>query len=166
LTTRTQGFWATHPQLANLAWFGGTDNFGHTFPGVPQDGIGTVGTPCRLIPDLPTVMGGFWSSIPKGTTGGKRTTIDQARMQLIQQLLAAELNYSAFGSTPAGGFATIQSWENAYCGSAQNAINKAQQAAAAFNESGDSGAFTPGTSADAKKARTIANKVFWDLTIQ
>ena len=23
--TRTQGFWATHPQLAHIAWFGGTD---------------------------------------------------------------------------------------------------------------------------------------------
>src|SRR5262249_44624307 len=28
--TRTQGFWATHSQLANIAWFGGTA-FGHTF---------------------------------------------------------------------------------------------------------------------------------------
>ena len=31
--TRTQGFWATHPQLANIAWNGGS-GFGHTFPGV------------------------------------------------------------------------------------------------------------------------------------
>ncbi len=31
--TRTQGFWATHPQLADIAWNGGTA-FGHTFPGV------------------------------------------------------------------------------------------------------------------------------------
>src|SRR5206468_1073365 len=38
--TRTQGFWATHPQLANIAWFGGTA-FGHTFPGVANtSGIG------------------------------------------------------------------------------------------------------------------------------
>ena len=35
--TRTQGFWATHPQLAQIAWFGGTA-FGHTFPGVAGDG--------------------------------------------------------------------------------------------------------------------------------
>src|SRR5204862_7122135 len=31
--TRTQGFWATHPELADIAWNGGTA-FGHTFPGV------------------------------------------------------------------------------------------------------------------------------------
>ncbi len=38
--TRTQGFWATHPQLAKIAWFGGTA-FGHTFPGVANTpGIG------------------------------------------------------------------------------------------------------------------------------
>src|SRR5262249_10221293 len=30
--TRTQGFWATHPNIANVAWFGGTWN-GATFPG-------------------------------------------------------------------------------------------------------------------------------------
>jgi hypothetical protein len=35
--TRTQGFWATHPQLAQIAWFGGTA-FGHTFPGVAASG--------------------------------------------------------------------------------------------------------------------------------
>jgi hypothetical protein len=31
--TRMQGFWATHPQLAQLAWLGGT-GYGHSFPGV------------------------------------------------------------------------------------------------------------------------------------
>jgi hypothetical protein len=35
--------------------------------------------------------------------------------------------------------------------------------AAAFNESGDSAIFTPGTSADAKHAKAIANRVFWDV---
>ena len=32
-TTRTQGFWATHLELAHAAWFGGTAG-GHTFLGV------------------------------------------------------------------------------------------------------------------------------------
>ena len=34
--TRTQGFWATHSPLANIAWFGGTygTKVVHTFPGV------------------------------------------------------------------------------------------------------------------------------------
>jgi hypothetical protein len=38
--TRTQGFWATHTPLANIAWLGGTA-FGHTFPGVAA----TIGNP-------------------------------------------------------------------------------------------------------------------------
>src|SRR5262249_51267609 len=40
--TRTQGFWATHPQLAQIAWEGGTA-FGHKFPGVAATtGIGNM----------------------------------------------------------------------------------------------------------------------------
>ena len=101
--TRTQGFWATHPQLAQIAWFGGTA-YGHTFPGV----VGTAGigdtTLCgRPIDSVAKLMGGFWSDISKKTTGAKRSSLDQARMQLLQQMLAAELNASAFGSVPSSG---------------------------------------------------------------
>ena len=67
--TRTQGFWATHPQLAKIAWNGGTE-FGHTFPGVAATpGIGDK----TLCSDTLTIdvtepadgrqselMGGFW----------------------------------------------------------------------------------------------------------
>jgi hypothetical protein len=41
----------------------------------------------------------------------------------------------------------------------QNALRQA----ATFNNSGDSGMFTPGTSADSKNARAIANRIFWDV---
>ena len=38
--TRSQGFWATHTPLADIAWSGGT-RFGHTFPGVANvPGVG------------------------------------------------------------------------------------------------------------------------------
>ena len=44
--------------------------------------------------------GGFWSSIPKLYDGKtSRTSLDQARMQLVQQLIAAKLNVKAFGLT-------------------------------------------------------------------
>ena len=158
--TRTQGFWATHPQLAQIAWFGGTA-YGHTFPGV----VGTAGigdtTLCgRPIDSVAKLMGGFWSDISKKTTGAKRSSLDQARMQLLQQMLAAELNASAFGSVPSSG--TFLAWEAAYCGTNTSAISKAQQQSASFNTAGDSGQFTPGTSADSKGARSIANKLWWD----
>jgi len=159
--TRTQGFWATHSPLANIAWFGGTA-FGHTFPGVAAvSGIGDRLLCGRPIDTLGKEMGGFWSDIAKLSTGVKRTALDQARMQLLQQLLAAELNASAFGSVPSSGsFAT---WESKLCGTDTTAIKTAQQQAASFNSNGDSGTFTPGTSADSKNARAIANIPFWDV---
>jgi hypothetical protein len=159
--TRTQGFWATHPQLSNIAWFGGT-GFGHTFPGVAAvAGIGDRLICGRELDGLGKVMGAFWSSISKKTNGDKRTDIDQARMQLLQQLIAAELNASAFGSTPSNG--SFAAWENALCGTNITAIKNAASQAASFNTQGDSGTFTPGTSADSKTARNIANKAFWNI---
>ncbi|HWQ11726.1 MAG TPA: hypothetical protein VNL77_02940 [Roseiflexaceae bacterium] len=159
--TRTQGFWATHPQLAQIAWFGGTA-FGHTFPGVAGvSGIGDQLICGRPIDTLGKLMGSFWSDIPKKSTGAKRTALDQARMQLLQQLIAAELNASAFGSVPSSG--SFAAWESALCGTNTTAIKNAQQQAASFNSAGDSSTFTPGTSADSKTARSVANIPFWDI---
>jgi hypothetical protein len=158
--TRTQGFWATHPDLAWLAWNGGT-GYGHTFPGVSSI-LGDKSLCGRPIDTLGKLMGGFWSSVSTTSTGAKRSSLDQARMQLLQQLLAAELNASAFGSAPSGGAATINSWESAYCGTNQNAIKNAQGASASFNTKGDSSTFTPGTSANSKYARFVALLTFWD----
>jgi len=81
-------------------------------------------------------------------------------MQLLQQLIAAELNASAFGSAPSTSFASM---ESALCETDSNAIKNAQQAAASFNSTGDSSTFTPGTSADSKNARSIATIPFWDV---
>jgi hypothetical protein len=106
-------------------------------------------------------MGGFWSDISKTSTGAKRSPLDQARMQLLQQLLAAELNGSAFGSAPVNG--SFAAWETALCGTDVKAINTAQQQAGSFNSAGDSANFTPGTSADSKGARAIANYAFWNI---
>jgi hypothetical protein len=83
-------------------------------------------------------------------------------MQLLQQLIAAELNASAFGSIPAGGTGMFATWESYYCGTSTKDISNAQQGAASFNTKGDSSQFTPGTSADSKNARSIANTAFWD----
>ena len=169
--TRTQGFWATHPQLAAIAWNGGTA-FGHTFPGVTATtGIGdkllcgralTIDVALNAPANNSSLMGAFWSDISKKTTGAKRSALDQARMQLLQQLIAAELNASAFGSVPSGGTGMFAQWESAYCGTNQTAIRNAQQQAASFNSAGDNATFTPGTSADSKFARYIANLVFWN----
>ena len=159
--TRTQGFWETHTPLANIAWFGGTA-FGHTFPGIANvPGIADNTLCTKDINTLGKLMGGFWSDISRTSTKVKRSALDQARMQLLQQLLAAELNASAFGSVPSNG--SFASWESALCGTDTNAIKNAQQQAASFNSQGDSSTFTPGTSADSKNARAIATTPFWDV---
>jgi Prealbumin-like fold domain len=159
--TRTQGFWATHSQLANLAWFGGSA-FSHTFPGVAGVAAISDTTLCgRSIDTLAKVMGGFWSDVSKTTTAKKRTSLDQSRMRLLQQFLAGELNAAAFGSAPPSG--SFTAWEAAYCGTNGSALQTAQQQAASFNSSGDSATFTPGISADSKTGRSIADRAFWDV---
>ncbi|MGE5102994.1 MAG: hypothetical protein ACM3SX_23650, partial [Deltaproteobacteria bacterium] len=154
-TTRTQGFWATHDSLTNAVWFGGTVG-GNTFPGVSDQ------TLCgRSLNTLPIVLGGFWSNISKTTDGTKRSSLDQARMQLLQQLLAAILNNAAFGSSPTA--MSIADAKAAYCGTDQTLIQNALNAMASFNSSGDTGAFTPGISANGKRSKTEANLTFWDI---
>jgi hypothetical protein len=153
-TTRTQGFWATHLSIAAVAWVGG-DFAGNHFVGAPDQLL------CGKTLDIAKVMGGFWSNIANKTDKKKRTDIDKARMQLLQQLLAAELNYSAFQSVPPT--MTTAAAEAAFCGNDIDAIKAAQIAMASFNESGDSGAFTPGASAEPKAAKALANMIYWDI---
>jgi hypothetical protein len=158
-TTRTQGFWTTHLAPAKIAWEGGSA-FNHTFPGVANvTGIGDT-LICTRDVDASNVvdagknqlMGGFWSDVSKLSNGKKRTSLDQARMQLLQQLLAAELNASAFGSVPSGGSGKFAQWETALCGTNTTAIKNAMQEAAAFNTFGDS-----------KTGRFVADIKFWDI---
>jgi hypothetical protein len=159
LVTRTQGFWATHLHLTDAVWFGGTIGE-HTFAGIADKTIGThvIDSPCKL-------MAAFWSNMAKKSTGAKRSAADQARMQLLQQLVAAILNNEAFGSSPATGM-SIGDAENWFANPNATAkqLRDAASAMAAFNESGDSGIFTPGISANGKLAKDTAAPclVFWD----
>jgi hypothetical protein len=156
-TTRTQGFWGTHSSITNAVWFGGTAG-GHTFPGIAS-AEWLICT--HNIDTLGKLLGGFWSGISQTSTKAKRSALDQARMRLLQQLLAAMLNNAAFGSSPTT--ITIAQAEAALCGNDITAINNAASAMAAFNESGDSGVFTPGASANGKLAKELANIPFWDV---
>ncbi len=105
-------------------------------------------------------MGGFWASLSKDSDGNKRSKLDQARMQLLQQLLAAILNNQLFGSTPSMSIADAKA---AFCTGTQTQVKAAQAAMASFNEAGDSGLFTPGASADPKSGKAIADVEFWDV---
>jgi hypothetical protein len=100
----------------------------------------------------------IWSDVSKTSTGTNWSALDQARMQLLHQLLVAELDASAFGTVPSSG--SFAAWESDYCGTNQNTIKTALQQAASFNTAGDSGTFTPGTSADSKNARAVETLSF------
>jgi hypothetical protein len=83
-------------------------------------------------------------------------------MRLLQQLLAAILNNQLFGSVPSGSI-SIDDAKDAFCTGTLTEVKAAASAMAAFNESGDSGLFTPGASADPKAAKAIADIDFWDV---
>jgi len=157
--TRTQGFWQTHRSLAEVVWFGGDWN-GITYPG-----LAPVTLCGHAITDINDLMGGFWSNIAQTySPKSKRSALDQARMRLLQQLLAAMLNNAAFGSAPdgTGDDYSIAEAQVALCGTDITAINDAAADMAAFNEGGDEGDFTPGGSANAKEAKTNADLDLWD----
>jgi hypothetical protein len=79
---------------------------------------------------------------------------------MLQQLLAAILNNVAFGSSPTG--VTLAQARIDFCGTDINKILTDAGLLGAFNESGDSGLFTPGASGNGGYAKNLANILFWD----
>jgi len=80
--TRTQGFWQTHTIY--------TSGIFNSITGGLTIGTHTIDNTLKL-------FAGFYAGISKTSLGAKRSAIDQARMQMLQQWLAAELNCKAFG---------------------------------------------------------------------
>ena len=112
------------------------------------------------LPDQNELLGGFWANISKKSNGGKRSGIDQARMQLLQQLLAALLNKYGLGSDDGGAIATA---ETRFCGNSTNDIKASIGALGSFNSSGDTvPTGFPSQAADPKEAKDEANIPFWD----
>ena len=152
--TRTQGFWATHTWLANTVWAGV----------LPVDAA-LCTTPITAVaaPGANQLMGGFWANISQKTSGNprRRTDLEQARMQMLQQYLAAVLNVYQFG-TPGVDLAAARA---AYCGTDVNAIRAQTGILGAYNESGDSVAFTPGVAASPQVSRLQAYISWWDITL-
>jgi len=74
---RTQGFWSTHVDFAEDVWESLSVN------------LKTIGGNTLTFEEM---MGGFWAKIPKETDNTKRSNVEQAQMQMLQQLLATILN--------------------------------------------------------------------------
>jgi hypothetical protein len=159
-TTRTLGFWQTHTTFTS-------NIFQSKFSGSMTVGSGSH---ARTITNVQTssasrLFGAFYSSIPKKTNNTNRISVDNARMQLLQQLVTAKLNCAAF-SCPAETQNLITSADSAYGGNNGSLMTTLAGQLNTYNisfdsgpippELGDPGSATPGTS------QSWANKVFWD----
>jgi uncharacterized repeat protein (TIGR01451 family) len=109
------------------------------------------------------MLGGFWANIAKTTDGTKRDKLDQAKMQMVQQLLAAMLNEQAFGTSSEG---LIEEAKSELCGSDIDEIRRLTEELTDFNEGGENAPFPddfdPGDQANPKEAQEQAEEEYWD----
>ena len=161
LTTRTQGFWATHTTLSNSLWNGALTG---TIPVLGSEDAKLCTTPITAIalPGANQLMGGFWSSISKTSRGRARSGLDKVRMQMLQQYLAAVLNYHMFGS---GSSTMLANARNVYCHGTAAQVQAQIGLLGTFNSQGDSQIFTPGMSATSQASKSQANIQWWDTTV-
>lgn len=80
-TTRTLGFWQTHTAYTST-WF---------------DSINPILIGTKTVSTTSQLFAGFYAGISKNSTNQKRSVLDQARIQMLQQWLAAKLNCATFG---------------------------------------------------------------------
>ncbi len=151
--TRTQGFWKTHTSFTSsvLASMGSMQ-------------IGT--SPNKLITTDAQLFGGYYASIPKKSIGGKRLPIDQARIQLLHQLITAKLNCAAFGCASSVN-SMIAAADAAYSTGTISSILASASALDGYNNSGDTIIFSPPLpapgSATPKLSQSTATPSYWDI---
>ncbi len=144
--TRTQGFWQTHTAytasvLAGKSWTIGTH---------------TVDTPEEL-------FSGFYASLSKTSTGAKRSALDQARMQMLQQWLAAKLNCAAF-TCSASTQTMLSNAASAFGGTDKNLILSYASQLDAYNNSNDALPISAQGKATPKNSQALAGTtLFWNI---
>jgi hypothetical protein len=172
-TTRTLGFWQTHTNFTTMVYnsFINSTSSNPLFIGVnvwPTAGTHKGKITATSTPGASQLFGGFYAPIAKKTDGSKRTPVDQARIQMLQQLLAAKLNCAAFGCSGATQ-TLIANADAAYSAVTpnKNTIISLAGQLDAFNNSGDANAIPPSLGVTGKAtpstSKLIANMAFWDL---
>jgi hypothetical protein len=160
--TRTQGFWATHTEIT-------CDDVFYGILGREID-IGAKSGCYINITSCGELMGAFWSGISRKTDGSKRSLIDQARMILVQQLVAAILNHAAFGTPvpidPVTGEDLVTAGNMAYAGTNRTEMLRVAGLLDGFNNSGDDqplpDPWNPPGPATPQESRSLADREFWD----
>ena len=147
--TRTIGFWQTHTAFAKSIFDGLGGNL--------EIGSKDIDTTNRL-------FAGFYASIAKESNNKtKRSAIDQARMQMLQQWLGAQLNCQAFGCGVAVQNMLSQA-ALAWAGTDKNWILYWAGELDAYNNSGDLNAIPnppgPAGSATPKDSQNLAKPAY------
>jgi hypothetical protein len=125
-----RAFWATNSAATYAVWFNAVG-----------DRSLCNGSQARNLDNIGKLMGGFLANPTRRTTGATRSSLDQARMQLLPELLAAILNNAATGTSPSGPI-SVTAARAAYCGTNITTIQNARAAMAAFNGT-DDGSYIP-----------------------
>lgn len=154
--TRTIGYWQTHTQTTSLIFsliLNGQMQIGFA----PHKGIITN----TQLPGQSQLFGAFYASIPKMSNGTSRTSVDQARMQLLQQLVGAKLNCAAFDCSSTT-VALIANADSAYAYGTDSQILNYSSQLDTYNNSGDKLGSTSGAGATPSASKALADIVFWD----
>jgi len=160
LATRTQGFWMTHTAFTSAVF----DQFfqsGMNIGIAPHKGIITN----IQSAGESQLFGAFYAGIPKKSDKTSRTTLDKARMQMLQQLVAAKLNFAATGAIPSNP-TLIADADAAFGGNDAALIKSLAAQLDTYNNSGDNiplpTALGDQGSATPKISQNYADIGFWD----
>jgi hypothetical protein len=137
--TRTQGFWKTHTTFTSMVFNAAPLNGNMTIGSFSSGKYVTINSTAKLF--------GIWCADNAWTTNPrvKRSNtdqLDQFRIQLAKQLVAAKLNVAFFGAD-SGVLTMIANADLAYSGTNKTAITNAISAVDAYNNSGDTGSISP-----------------------
>ena len=158
--TRKFRFWQGHTGFTTSIFFN------------QLGGVITLGSPGDQyyvsINSTAKLFGGFYASTRRQTTGAKRIDVGRARMTLLRELLAAELNCAAFGCSSAAQSAIYQgSYLFASGAATRDDLLSSAAELRVDNRSGahvdiPAGLGDPGK-ATASISKAIANTAFWDF---
>lgn len=158
--TRTLGFWQTHTSFTTNIFNNPIFTFSWFSPQHIIIGNGTSNH--QPVITIGEVFGAYYSSISKTSTGKRRAALDQARMQLLQQLVTAKLNCAAFGC-PANIQELIANADSVYAAGNISQMLTDSNLLDAYNNSGDTLVIPNLGSATPKTSQSLANIIFWDL---
>lgn len=170
--TRTSEFWGSHTLFASYVY---NNYFTAEKPlFIGQNVDAAPGTHKGIIKDyfesshtgIGELFGGFYASFEKNTEGKKRNAINNTRIILLRQILAAKLNCAAFGCSVETENLIAEADQDYFLGHSKKTLLDDAKALAIFNNSGNqnaiSGNLPPTFGATSQDSINLADFAFWD----